>query len=327
MTSTPPLESLQKLAASACIDNPAAEDAMLGRADQDELENDIRNALIDASRASIRRSLQMLVGPERHVLIIGLKSKPELNNTRGTVLFRNTGAGRWAVQPSEGSPMLFRTENLLPLLPRQTELELKNNVEATASETQKQALSVFLNGNRRTQAWAIIGSGYRTCPMVIWNRAFEINDCVGHRPLIVRYAGLVQSAISPHGDLRIAQRIANALRRSERVEAPATNDVFDFPEDHEKVESADKPAILWFLLVMRLDLQDWAEALDCLRRIVEDICTGVWPLHYLTEALHFAALIDFSTTHRESCQIMNRLYQEYAHPLDRHRFASELLQL
>jgi hypothetical protein len=61
------------------------------------------------------------------------------------------------------------------------------------------------------------------------------------------------------------------------------------------VESVDKPAILWFLLVMRLDLQDWAEALDCLRRIVEDICTGVWPLHYLTEALHFAALIDFAT--------------------------------
>ena len=140
-------------------------------------------------------------------------------------------------------------------------------------------------------------------------------------------ARLVQSPFSPHGDHHIISRIENGLERTKEDLNNGSGNVLYFHEWHEIVEPEYKPAARWFLLLVLLDAEQWQEALACLARIFKDIETNVWPRYYLVEALHFASLINFALSERETCTKMNRLYQAYAHPLDRHRFESEILQL
>jgi tetratricopeptide (TPR) repeat protein len=325
----PTLTSLQQLAAFACVDNPHVSIMWMDSPHAEDLRHDIQEAHVISSRLVIYRSLQNQIEAGCRVLVDGLTQRTDLNRTTGRVLSWSSRMQRWAVQPdSGGNKIAIRPENMLPLFLRQEDPVLKETMAATASAVQQQAIQKFVLGNRRAESWEIIAAGYRACPFLVLNRAFEINDS-GIRPILVKYASLVQGSMSQTQDWGRALRILNAMKRSlpSYVESRESYNVFYVPEDHEKIKPEDMPAARWFLLLVLLDAEKWREALDCLSKIFKDIESRVWPRYYLVEALYYAAIIEFALGNREPCRHMNKLYRAYGHHFDRHRYESGLLQL
>ena len=316
----PRLDNLQKLSAEAYVG--VSEDV------PEYLEVDVREAQIASLRLSIYESLQTYTKVGIHVLIDGLKSKPELNLTTGTVVSWNKKAERWAIQPTTGPAILLHIRNLLPIFPQQTDLQLKKMMEQAKQERQRNAIELFYFSNNRAGAWATIGTGYQVCPFIVLDRVFEINDAMVPRPKIVFFAQLLQSAVSKSGDGWICRRIENAIERSKPgyVEPENYNGIYSI-EDGEKFEDRELPTAYWFLLLISLDIEDFVGAMECIDQIIRDIVAEMWPLHFITEAIHFMAIVDFGLKNRSSCKRMIELYNGYAHPLDRHRFSMGILTL
>ena len=71
--------------------------------------------------------------------------------------------------------------------------------------------------NDCTTAWNEIAEGYRKCPMLIWNRVFEFNDCTVRRPILVHYAREVQQPISFVDDQNLVRKMKNFDEKIRRI--------------------------------------------------------------------------------------------------------------
>ncbi len=305
--------TLQQLAVAA--DAPRESNISVGVEDQPEAEQfklTMHATQILELRSSIYASLQSFIKPSMKVLIDGIKSRSELNLTIGTVLSWKKSKDRWAVKPFDGTAILLRPQNILPIFPKQKAIQLKALIDETRQKTYSRAMEPFMINNDRERAWSMIGKGYQTCPFLLLDRVFEILDITAPRPQLVHWAAKLQSSVSKDGDKHRAQQLKSQIDRS--------NWLFRFEDD-------ELPAAYWFLLFVSLDAEEWTMAMECLDTILQHVREGKWPTYVLIEVLHFLAIIEFALKDKGSCRRMLKMYDAYAHMLDRNRYSAAILQL
>lgn len=319
--------TLQQLSADALREsNISVED----QPEAEQFKSTMRDARILKHRSSIYASLQSFIKPSMKVLIDGIKSRSDLNSTIGTVLSWNESKDRWAVKPYDGNAILLRTQNLLPLFSKQEAIQLRALINETRQSFHSIAMNHFVINNDRARAWSIIGEGYQTCPFLLLDKVFEILDITARRPQLVRWAAKLQSSVSKDEDERRARQLRSQIDRSEgegRNEESHYNTIFEHYTNSTRFEEDEIPAAYWFLLFVSLDAEEWIMAMECIDKILKHVREGKWPDYVLIEVLHFLAMIEFALKDKESCRRMLKMYDAYAHTLDRNRYSAAILQL
>lgn len=317
----PSVFSLQHLAADTLrASNISVDD----QPDAEQITLTVREAQIMSLRSSIYASLQSFMKPSMKVLIDGINSRSELNATIGTVLSWKKSKERWAVKPFDGKAILLRTQNLLPIFPKQEAGQLKLLIDETRQVTQSSAMRPFLINNDRITAWLMIGKGYQTCPFLLLDRAFEILDSTARRPQLVHWAAELQSSLCKDSDKRRANQLRNQIDRSK--EKDEQSHYYNYWHSA-RFEDEEIPAAYWFLLFVSLDAEEWVMAMECLDRILKDVKEGKWPEYFLTEVFHFLAIVEFAVKNKGSCRRMLKMYDAYSDTMDRHRYSAAILQL
>ena len=95
-------------------------------------------------------------------------------------------------------------------------MELKRFIETVKACIVQEGMKAFFS-NDCTTAWNEIAEGYRKCPMLIWNRVFEFNDCTVRRPILVHYAREVQQPISFVDDQNLVRKMKNFDEKIRRI--------------------------------------------------------------------------------------------------------------
>jgi hypothetical protein len=166
----------------------------------------------------------------------------------------------------------------------------------------QRSMASFISRNDRQTAWEYIAEGYRRCPFLILNKAFELNDSTIPRPLLVRIAKKVQK--------RCAYSCSTISELTD-----------------ESLNEHDTLVLRWWLAYIQLDAQNWQSAEITLELVVEDCDQGRWPSYFLPEALYMLAIVYFYTNKCKLCAGILGRYFIAAHILDRNMADATLLSL
>mmetsp|Transcript_71058 Transcript_71058/g.139613 ORF Transcript_71058/g.139613 Transcript_71058/m.139613 type:complete len:200 (-) Transcript_71058:557-1156(-) len=135
----------------------------------------------DEMASALRRLLQ----EGETAVITGLTVRSDLNGTLVKLLKMIEEKARWAVRCSSTNvKVCVRPQNLF-VLPKQTKVLLKAEIDRVRDEMIHSAMQVLMMRNDRAESWKFIRDGYRTCPQIALHEAFEINDRTVPKPILV----------------------------------------------------------------------------------------------------------------------------------------------
>ena len=174
--------------------------------------------------------------------------------------------------------------------------------------TKEVMMQKMIERNNRESAWRAIQDGHRRCPFIaIWHGVIELNDCTCTIPPLLVFARIAtQPHISKKSDSDAAHQLLSALDVS---------------------SEADAPTLRWWTAYMQMDAEEWDGARDTLETVLFDCTNGIWPPHYIPEALYHSALAEFALDHAPRCAGLLRAYFDLADALDRNRADATLLRL
>lgn len=293
----------------------------------DKFKESVKDSVRKYWGRKIMAHLGSMLKPGELAVVYGLEKNTDLNEKRVSLLCYNAKKKRWAVDTTE-SKILVKPCNLYPLVQPKSN-SLSQMLSSTAASMRRSVMKHLMETNDREGCWRMIRAGYRACPLLVLSKAFEINDITAPRTTIVDFARQLQR-VSGSEAKRFAQRMQNALKRSlpGYQRPPGPFNLLYFPEDHEKVESADIPVLHWFMLYAHLDGEDFLGAMKSLANIFQDIASGHCSKVLLPEALYHVTLAEFclGNTDQNASRFL-AMYDCSADALDRHRRDAAILRM
>ena len=307
--------------------------ALVESAIPDDISNNDSSSYEIFHFEKIQDSLQKMIKPgnsSNRACIIDLVQDTALNYVEVNVLKWDENAKRWNVQiAGKKRKVSIKTQNLLPIIDRQTSMQLEEFIVQSEKAMNKRMMGCKLDKNERC---IILRDSSKTCPLIILQFGLFYDDelsispdsCSPHHHQIASFVGQLRQPLPQSGSY--SNLIVKMKAFLDQVNRNQSNDV-TADEEGGPSTAEDGAIVKWFLLYALMDSKEWTGALESLSDIFFDIVSGRWPLFFLTEVLFMKALVAFELENREECQKALIIYDNYAHDYDRNRCDATMLKL